>query len=65
MGDGSSTVYEMRAEVGLLGRSIVIEGENYNSIDTDAFGGRVLVGAFNQGGIDYKGMLKMQIVFLV
>ncbi|XP_066939677.1 fibrocystin-L-like [Macrobrachium rosenbergii] len=53
VGDGTS--YTLSAEVGLLGRSIVIEG----STTSNSFGGRVLVSKDTTGGQTYAGTAKL------
>ncbi|XP_033119895.1 fibrocystin-L-like [Anneissia japonica] len=56
--DGSLT-YTEAAEVGLLSRNIKIIGVDYNQSFTESFGARVLIGKFEQDGIEYKGFAKM------
>ncbi|XP_077992871.1 fibrocystin-L-like [Glandiceps talaboti] len=51
--------YTMAAEVGLLTRNIVIEGEDYDDMFDESFGGRVLVGSFYQSGTEYTGYARI------
>jgi hypothetical protein len=37
------------AEVGLLSRNIIVEGEDYNNLYKESHGGRILVGASSNG----------------
>ncbi|XP_071946022.1 fibrocystin-L-like [Antedon mediterranea] len=56
--DGSLT-YTEAAEVGLLTRNIQIIGADYSNLFEESFGARVLIGKFNQDGIEYKGYAKI------
>jgi len=53
LSDGST--YQMRAEVGMLTRNVKIVGNTYDEIDEQQFGGRVLVGEFEQDDVTYTG----------
>ena len=45
----------MRAEVGLLTRNIKVVGGEYDKIDTEGFGGRVVVGTISDPDDPAKG----------
>ena len=45
----------MAAEVGLLTRNVKIIGEDYPKLQKQAFGARVLVGKYSNGGDEYIG----------
>ena len=45
----------MQAEVAMINRNIVIEGEEFLNQKERGFGGRILVSSYNQDGIDYNG----------
>lgn len=47
--------FSMSAEVGLLTRNIVIEGEDYPSLIEQSYGARVLVGRYRVEDVDYIG----------
>ncbi|XP_071488092.1 fibrocystin-L-like [Diadema antillarum] len=47
--------YHIAAEVGLLSRNIVIEGNDYNLLFDESFGARTIVGTFIQDGEFYRG----------
>ncbi|XP_070541075.1 fibrocystin-L-like [Ptychodera flava] len=55
----NSYTYTMAAEVGLLTRNIIIEGEDYADLYEESFGGRVLVGNFRQNGEDFIGYARI------
>ena len=52
----SSRTYTLAAEVGLLTRNIKIIGAEYPLQQQQAFGARVLVGAYVQGEHEYIGL---------
>jgi len=52
------TKFQMRAEVGLLSRNVRIIGNDYAAIEEEQFGGRVLVGAFEQDDVEYVGFAR-------
>jgi hypothetical protein len=52
------TKFQMRAEVGILTRNVRIVGNTYAEIDDEQFGGRVLVGEFEQEDITYTGFAR-------
>ncbi|CAH2285754.1 fibrocystin-L [Pelobates cultripes] len=54
--DNTTTNYTLAADVAVLSRNIQIIGENYN----ESFGARVLVGAFTNNNITYKGSAKIE-----
>ncbi|XP_054766411.2 fibrocystin-L-like [Lytechinus pictus] len=47
--------YTIAAEVGLLTRNIVIEGNDYDLLFDESFGARTIVGSFIQDGEFYRG----------
>lgn len=47
----------MAAKVGLLSHNIVVQGNDYPSLATDAFGARILVSRMTHDGVDYEGKL--------
>lgn len=49
--------YTIAAEVGLLTRNIVIEGNDYDLLFDESFGARTIVGSFIQDGEFYRGIL--------
>ena len=49
------TKFPMRAEVGILSRNVRIIGKDYDDIEDERFGARVLVGVFEQEGTEYLG----------
>ena len=51
----SGKTYNYDAEVGLLTRNVVVEGEEYPTQKEDNFGGRVLLGHFSKDGTDFTG----------
>merc|ERR1711892_179231 len=51
------TTFQMKSEVGLLSRNVRIVGNTYNEIEDEQFGGRVLVGAFEQD-VEYVGFAR-------
>ncbi|KAI4871505.1 hypothetical protein NFI96_027165, partial [Prochilodus magdalenae] len=57
---GTSQSYRLAGDVGLLSRNIKIIGQDYPNLFTESFGGRVLVGAFSRGGIDYRGKAQIR-----
>ena len=56
LSDGTN--FQMRAEVGILTRNVRIVGNTYDEIDDQQFGGRVLVGEFEQDDITYTGFAR-------
>merc|ERR1712123_331444 len=52
------TTFQMKSEVGLLSRNVRIVGNTYNEIEDEQFGGRVLVGAFEQDDVEYVGFAR-------
>ncbi|XP_071944841.1 fibrocystin-L-like [Antedon mediterranea] len=54
-----SLTYTESAEVGLLTRNIQIIGADYTNLFEESFGARVLIGKYNQYGIEYKGYAKI------
>jgi len=52
------TKFQIRSEVGLLTRNVRIVGNDYNEIADEQFGGRVLVGAFEQDDVEYVGFAR-------
>ena len=52
------TKFQMRSEVGLLTRNVRIVGNDYAEIADEQFGGRVLVGAFEQDDVEYVGFAR-------
>eukprot|EP00090_Calanus_glacialis_P017096 TRINITY_DN2671_c0_g1_i4.p1 TRINITY_DN2671_c0_g1~~TRINITY_DN2671_c0_g1_i4.p1 ORF type:complete len:4502 (+),score=1148.36 TRINITY_DN2671_c0_g1_i4:1085-13507(+) len=52
------TKFQMRSEVGLLTRNVRIVGNDYAEIEDEQFGGRVLVGAFEQDDVEYVGFAR-------
>lgn len=57
---GTGYSYTLAADVALLTRNIKIIGEEYPDMMKESFGGRVLVGSFSLGGIDYKGKAQIR-----
>ena len=47
--------FPMQGEVGLLTRNVKITGKNYTDQEEERFGGRVLVGSFEQLDVEYTG----------
>ena len=54
--------YTIAAEVGLLTRNIVIEGNDYDLLFDESFGARTIVGSFIQDGEFYRGILRFYLL---
>jgi len=50
--------FPMRSEVGILTRNVRIVGNDYAEIEEEMFGGRVLVGTFEQDDVEYIGFAR-------
>uniref|UniRef100_A0AAV2K2L6 G8 domain-containing protein n=1 Tax=Knipowitschia caucasica TaxID=637954 RepID=A0AAV2K2L6_KNICA len=57
---GTAHSYTLAADVALLSRNIKIIGAEYEEMEKESFGARVLVGTFSFGGIDYKGKAQIR-----
>ncbi|XP_041664378.1 fibrocystin-L-like [Cheilinus undulatus] len=52
--------YTIAADVALLTRNIKIIGEEYDDMEKESFGARVLVGTFRSDGITYRGKAQLR-----
>lgn len=50
---GGGETFKMAAEVGLLSRNVRIQSQEYSTMQSDAFGGRVLISSYS--GLDDSG----------
>ncbi|XP_062842250.1 fibrocystin-L-like [Trichomycterus rosablanca] len=57
---GTSKTYRLAGDVGLLSRNIKIVGEDYPALYKESFGARVLVGAFTNQGINFRGKAQIR-----
>ncbi|KAM6899772.1 PKHD1 like 1, tandem duplicate 1 [Xenentodon cancila] len=57
---GTPFSYTLAANVGLLSRNIKIIGQDYPDMMAESFGARLLVGAFSNAGIDFKGKAQIR-----